>query len=329
LEKKVSRFKKKKIVNKLNLLIISEKNDKATDNVIEWLFFYNFSFKRANVDGCYKSVFISIKQGVTKNSLHNKIVWNRRGYFPVSPFQQKNSIWSDYLKNEKLPVLFSLEKVNFKNFVGSYEQEFSCNKIKNLIAATKVGLKVPDTIVTNNKKDVISFINIKDKYITKSIYHPPNLRHQNNFYYSSGTILISINDLPKVFFPSLIQKYVEKEIEVRVFFVRDFLYSMAIFSQNDEKTKIDYRNYNTINENRCVPFILPNQIKSKLIRFFKLLNMNTGSIDLILTPNGEYFFLEINPMGQYDWLSKNCNYYIEKDIAEMLINKTRSSCEKG
>jgi hypothetical protein len=57
--------------------------------------------------------------------------------------------------------------------------------------------------------------------------------------------------------------------------------------------------------------------------------MNTGSIDLILTPNGEYFFLEINPMGQYDWLSKNCNYYIEKDIAEMLINKTRSSCEKG
>ena len=48
------------------------------------------------------------------------------------------------------------------------------------------------------------------------------------------------------------------------------------------------------------------------------MGINTGSIDLIYSLSNEYVFLEVNPQGQFDWLSKNCNYYIEKDIAELL-----------
>ena len=98
-------------------------------------------------------------------------------------------------------------------------------------------------------------------------------------------------------------------------------YPMAIFSQNDETTKIDYRNYNYDKPNRNVPFVLPKLILKKIKKFISKLEINTGSIDLIINKKGDYFFLEINPMGQYDWVSQNCNYYIDKDIAEILISK--------
>lgn len=43
---------------------------------------------------------------------------------------------------------------------------------------------------------------------------------------------------------------------------------MAIFSQENDKTKIDFRNYDIANPNRCVPYKLPRRIEKQLIRFY-------------------------------------------------------------
>lgn len=44
---------------------------------------------------------------------------------------------------------------------------------------------------------------------------------------------------------------------------------MEIFSQFDEETKIDYRNYNRVKPIRNVPFKLPKVIENKLKKFSK------------------------------------------------------------
>ena len=87
---------------------------------------------------------------------------------------------------------------------------------------------------------------------------------------------------------------------------------MAIFSQNDDKTKIDYRNYNDEIPNRCVPFILPEKVLDKIKQFVKISHHNTGSIDMIYSESEEYYFLEINPMGQFDWLSETAIIKLKK-----------------
>lgn len=53
--------------------------------------------------------------------------------------------------------------------------------------------------------------------------------------------------------------------------------------------------------------------------------MNTGSIDIVVTKDKRYVFLEINHVGQFGWLSENCNYYIEKHIAQELINLSQNA----
>lgn len=96
---------------------------------------------------------------------------------------------------------------------------------------------------------------------------------------------------------------------------------MAIFSQNDNKTSVDFRNYNLKKPNRVVPYKLPSYIENKLLKFAKSADLDTGSFDLIVTKKEkEYVFLEVNPYGQFGWLSKNCNYYLEKLIAEYFEN---------
>ena len=42
--------------------------------------------------------------------------------------------------------------------------------------------------------------------------------------------------------------------------------------------------------NRMVPFNLKSEILSKIKRFIKIIKATTGSLNLIITPNEEYYF---------------------------------------
>ena len=83
---------------------------------------------------------------------------------------------------------------------------------------------------------------------------------------------------------------------------------MAIFSQADKQTSIDFRNYNYEKPTRRVPYKLPKKFEDKLREFMKLAYLNTGSIDIIRNEKNEYVFLEVNPVGQFGMVSKPCNY---------------------
>ncbi|TWI12856.1 hypothetical protein IP98_01330 [Flavobacterium cauense R2A-7] len=304
-----------------NLIIISERNDKSTNNVLEWLDYYDIDFERKNVDSDRSDFCIRISTQETTTSVSDCIVWNRRGYMSLLPTHLKKSEWIGYLKKEQFPVLATLEKSNPKNYIGSYVHELENNKLNNLQAAAKVGLEIPKTIVTNNKQDLLNFVEVNKKYITKSLVYSPFLEKKDCYYKGNGTIVVDFEKVSEYFAPSLIQEYIDKEIEIRIFFILDNFYAMAIFSQNDLKTQIDFRNYNDVSPNRCVPFELEATTLAKIKEFVSLIGCNSGSIDLILTPENKFVFLEINPMGQYHWLSESCNYYVDKHIAELLIEK--------
>jgi D-alanine-D-alanine ligase-like ATP-grasp enzyme len=96
---------------------------------------------------------------------------------------------------------------------------------------------------------------------------------------------------------------------------------MAIFSQRNNRTSIDFRRYDEERPNHSVPFNLPADIKQKLRRFMREIDLDSGAIDMIYNNNGNYCFLEVNPVGQFGMISFPCNYKIEKKIAEILIQQ--------
>ena len=78
------------------------------------------------------------------------------------------------------------------------------------------------------------------------------------------------------------------------------------------------------------PYRLPKKIENKIVNLMEKLHLTSGSIDLIKGVDGKYYFLEVNPVGQYDWVSVYGGYDLDQKIAfylnklEKRTNETKS-----
>ncbi len=322
------------------LNIYTNNKDGTTDRVIEYIrYLSGVEIQRLNNDNFYSDINIDLnndnhviqlssEDGNTKCFNENDlgVGWYRRGSIgiklPVSKIGLHHKV-QNHLSEE----LNYLRDYIYHNSIdlGSRIKEINNNRLHNFVLARKCGLNIPSTKITTSKKELVEFWKKHDKIITKPIHNGYLSFEQDGTKYSCNGVEVVTNthleNLSERFSPSLFQEYIEKEIEIRVFVIGAEMYAMAIFSQNDEQTKYDFRNYNREKPNRNVPFKIDDQLKVKLLSFMKEADLDTGSIDLILTPNGRYYFLEVNPTGQFQWLSRECNYNIEKRIAEHLIKE--------
>ena len=201
------------------------------------------------------------------------------------------------------------------------------NKLDVLRAAGGVGLEIPPTLVTNRRAEIERFRAEHGRVITKSIGEAEIFALFGNSY---GLYTAEVGDddvamLPDTVYPTLVQAMVEKSWEIRAFYLAGALYAMAIFSQRDRQTAVDFRRYNRAKPNRSVPYRLPADVAGKLRALMAELEMDTGSLDLIRTPDGRHVFLEVNPAGQFGMVSHRCNYRLEKRVAEYLIERSRDA----
>ena len=305
------------------ILIISNNYDKSTTNVLGWLDFYNKKWLRINdeqIQVLFKGddiLFELEKESFLLNEVTS--CWYRRGYI--------NYDFSNLFLNQdslKRLQLADLEKITEfiyylfkqKRTINTFENS-DVNKLIVSCEARKTGLLTPNDFLFSKKKS-LSCLTKQEKYITKPI-SGDSIQRFDNLSIFNYTSLLDINQIENEdFFPSLVQNYIEKKYELRIFYLDGFFYSMAIFSQKDNQTSVDFRVYNDKKPNRNVPFKLPKEIEKKLDLLMKKLNLNCGSIDMIVTPENEYIFLEVNPVGQFGMVSYPCNYNLEKIIAEYL-----------
>lgn len=313
------------------ILLISSKYDVSTNNVIRWLNYYGINFLRLNTEDFNSLNHFSLSNTSSKLKINGvdvsaiSTVWHRRGRLRHVPNSLNNlGKVTDYLKKEEDSLIKSIEThlKATKKYIGSYTSEVENYKLEHLMIARECNLNIPDSIITTNKKELIDFYNSHNQIISKDLRYAINIKTNDVSINSTGTFKVTnelINGLDEHFAPIYAQEYIEKEFEIRVFYFESRMFAMGIFSQLDKQTQIDYRNYNHQIPNRCVPINLPKEIEEQLLLFTKKIKLNTGSIDLIYSTDERYVFLEVNPMGQFDWLSKNCNYYIEKEIAKEFI----------
>jgi ATP-GRASP peptide maturase of grasp-with-spasm system len=324
------------------ILIQTQEFDSSTDKVIDWIDYNGFNFIRINEntelnlsfisqDFCNDSFFILEKERKEINSNEIKAYWYRRGYLN----NKQQYIIDCEIKNYKRTVNKYLIRENeyfkeffyfileSKNHIGSISDN-KINKLKVLSHAKEIGLLIPNTIITNKKEDLLNFLSEHNQVITKSIKDNLHLDTENGEYFMQYTNLITkkhLKEFPKYFFPSIFQELINKQFELRIFYLKNKFYAMAIFSQENDKTKIDFRQYDKTKPNRSVPFNLPLGYQEKLQILMDMLNLTSGSIDVLVSEDGTFYFLEVNPVGQFGQVSRPCNYFIEKEIANQLCKK--------
>jgi ATP-GRASP peptide maturase of grasp-with-spasm system len=193
------------------------------------------------------------------------------------------------------------------------------NKLLVLGAAREAGLLVPLFRVTNSRaalRAALTGAPLITKPMSEGFYLFDTEESAVGYYTYTETVNSNLLDeLPDRLSPCFIQEQILKKFDVRVFFLDGLCYAMAILSQNDEQTRVDFRQYNRTKPNRAVPYRLPSDVTAKLGRLFERLKLNTGSVDLVVDRQDRFFFLEINPVGVFSMVSEPCNYFLEKQVA--------------
>lgn len=330
----------------IDILILSKADFELTTNeVCNWLGYYNVPYIRLNVekitDPRYYEIVIDFNENTIEifdkinskyiNLSSIKVVWCRR--FIDNTFD--NVIGKEKKLDYNLvqfAKFHSAEKNQFLKILYDFYPDWTwvdnykdtnLNKIHVLKLAKKNQLETPKTYIVNSKAQILNIQNKTKKLITKPIYEGIGFFNEKGAYITHTQNVSVINT--EEFSPSLFQEEIEKEFEIRTFYLDEKLYAMAIFSSKNRKTITDFRNYDLFNPNRCIPYILPNDLANKLINLMNDLNLSNGSIDLIKDVYGRHVFLEVNPIGQFGMVSQPCNYNLEKEMAESLIKKIKNA----
>ena len=231
------------------------------------------------------------------------VVWYRRVGFPVIPptidpqdYQFISAENQLYMKSLWLTLGESAKWVNpFSSF------DKSNSKVLQLREAARIGLKIPESLITNDKKAIINFI--QENSPQKTIYKTfsPAMWEENNTIISNYTTAISHDILPDeatiALTPGIYQKEVKKKHEVRITFFGDEYVAVKIHNAEE----LDWR---ICDKNKLSSIPVPDDIVNKCKLLMEKLGIVFGCFDFIVTPQEEYYFLEVNEMGQFLWIEK-------------------------
>lgn len=325
------------------ILLLSQPYDHSNNKVIDWLNHFGadylrlplqserrLSFCKANIGKDNSEVaFENGEMGIALSDVSS--VWFRGGDL-IAVEQLSTTEFGDTDLGKTATDFLRWEWTSMNSWLNSLLMAkkhlgnpflYETNKLIVLEKARVAGLTIPETRILSAREDIASFFaECRGSMISKAIYNSFNFKRGNE-HYAHPTLKVTkqfIKKLPEHIGPSLFQQEIPKKVDLRICVVADKIFCGAIFSQSNPKTQTDFRQYDHERPNRVVPFNLSETVSTQLISLMKSLNLNFGLIDMVLSDEGEYYFLEVNPIGQFDALSVSCGFPIERTIAEYLIN---------
>lgn len=254
--------------------------------------------------------------------------WRRPGEFGLSPelSEQERAFAKDEI-NHVLRGLWATLDCYWMSYPESIRQ--ASWKNGQLLRAAQLGLDVPRTLITTSPEDARAFYEecngqmifkvMSDPFLAASkaaqdsVDQPPEL-------YETQTTLVTESELALLesarLVPCLFQEYVPKQHELRVTVIGDDIFAAEIHSQADERTRIDWRNYDA--EIQYQQATLPVEIAERCLTLVRSYNLNFSALDLVLTPDGRYVFIESNPNGQF--------IFVEERVPELRMTEALVAC---
>lgn len=313
-------------MNSIRHLIVSNTIDFSTDLICLELKNRNESYLRINRDkfNDYQIIYkleenqidITIEDSnyiIDENYLESVFfrapVFLRSGKVYTVSEQLYRSQWSAFIRN-----LIVFDKCKWINHpVDTYRAE---NKMYQLKLAQDIGLITPKTWICNYASDEI--FSDTTEYIVKSLdtalFHDGDIEL---FTYSTVVTGLELKQSNLSSAPIIIQEYLKDKIDIRVTVIGDKLFPVQI-TKNGLGIEDDWRKTpkESLTYTSC---ILPNEVSSNLIRLMKKLNLQFGGVDLIYF-NDEYYFIEVNPTGEWGWLKFSTETNLEKEIVDCMLD---------
>ncbi|MFI7538108.1 MvdC/MvdD family ATP grasp protein [Streptosporangium sp. NPDC049376] len=194
------------------------------------------------------------------------------------------------------------------------------NKIVHMARATALGFQVPETVYTNDPFELVpAYERAGGRLVAKQIdsgeFSLDGADHRAYTTVLTRRHLTSRHRLGHE--PVILQPYVPKAVELRVIVVGERVFAAEIDSQASRTARDDWRHYDD-DRVRYAAHRLPGETERRCADLVASLGLSYGAIDLILTPEGEYVFLEINPNGAWGFVEQRTGLPVADAIADWL-----------
>jgi hypothetical protein len=320
-------------ISKPPVLIVSTVVDVATDAVVGELLRRDVPVVRINTEDYPFSGRFDYRPGsLEQNHIFSELsgqagfraIWYRRVRVPARPEGMDQGVYDFCIRESRNALLGGILSQPCRWMSrpeAIWKAEF---KPFQLELAAELGLAVPSTLISNVQGSVRAFF---DSCHGQMIAKPVRTGYivQNGVDYAVYTTKIAPEDLEDLqdvsLSPTIYQELISKQSDIRVTVVGKSIFAVAIDSQSDPDAAVDWRR----TSNPKLPHhavALPSDLEAKILALMDGMTLQYGAIDFVLTPDGRYVFLEINPNGQWLWLDDMLSLGISSAIAEWLARKS-------
>lgn len=248
--------------------------------------------------------------------LSDLVIYNRR---PIEFWHNKHlfepSSVNRYLLTEFSQLFINIFLVNDSYWINHPTSNSNAGrKLSQLIYANNKGVKVPDWILTNEYKEYKKFK--KNQSIIFKTLGTHDIYEEKIVYTSSieNDLLFTKADLKLC--PSFFQVKIKKKYDIRIIVIGGKAFGFKASTEN--LSNIDWRFHHQ--ELAWQIWEIPSQICNFVIDMNISFKLKYGAYDFIESTDGEVYFLELNPNGQWLWLQIDTGIDLASEISDLLIN---------
>lgn len=184
--------------------------------------------------------------------------------------------------------------------------------------AADCGLTVPRTILTN---DVVPARQLAEGLTGPMIYKPlsaPSVHvgGELRLIYATQVDATTLDAEDTRLTAHLFQEWVAKRYDVRLTVIGHHFFAVAIHADSPQARRDWRSDYGSL---RYEPIAIPDGTRTAVSDLLSRLGLPFGAFDFVVTPNGEWVFLEINPNGQWGWIEEHTGLPITSAIVDHLI----------
>lgn len=317
------------------VLMISTKLDPHVDAVLAILERRGVRCFRLNTDHFHEEYHVTMTDGI-EGSIRMSDRWGRSCLFP----QGLRSVWMrkpepslpppgiedegvvNYISDEMRELMGFLPMDGRVPWINSPdENRRHQRKFPQLRLAQSLGLRVPRSIITNDPVEAERFFEscpggvickpmLMGSHYIEGAHHVAYTRRVGPGEFAALKATIALC-------PTYLQEAIAKDHELRVTIIGDRLFNCRIDSQGVEGAEQDWRAVDTIKlPHRIEP--LRADVDAALRAYLKRCGLRFGAFDLIVTPEGDHVFLELNPNGQWYWVELATQAPMAEAMADLL-----------
>jgi glutathione synthase/RimK-type ligase-like ATP-grasp enzyme len=295
-----------------------------TAQVISWLRAARGLRASLSYTGAHAEVVVQSEEDGSETRLSDaRAIWARR---PNPPFIPATVIdaehrrfarqeWQELL--EGLTLSLGLDAV----MVNPLPAQRAAVKPYQLAMAQRIGLRVPETLITSDPVRAQQFIEEhRGRVVHKAMTSPRHAfvdtrRWQAAHRGALHELLVG---------PAIFQQLVEGPTDIRATIVGQEIYAAAI-STEQSRAGLDSRLDLDV---PTTAFEIPRDITAQLQSLMAALGLTFATIDLKVDDAGQLHFLELNPQGQFLYIEILTGLPISAAVARLLVRSARRSSER-